>query len=152
MNLKRIIIIFSLIFISSCGYEVVNNFEKNKYQIKDYNLIGDKYINNLLSNNLNRFSNNNKATRYFDLEITSKKERQISSKNTSGDAETYKIKVIINFKIFENNELIDNKSFSKNINYNKLVSNFETNQYENILIKDLTNQILFDFNNYLQRL
>lgn len=152
MKLRKIIIIFTFIFLSSCGYKVVNNFENNKYQIKNFNLIGDKYVNSVLSNNLKKFSNNIIAPRYFDLEIVSKKERQISSKNSSGDAETYKIKIQISFKIFENKKLIQTKAFSKDINYNKLVSNFETNQYEKILVKDLTNQIIFDLNNYLQSL
>ncbi len=152
MKLERIIIIFIFFFVTACGYKIVNNFENNKYQIKNLTFTGDKNINYILSNNLKKFSNNINASRYFDLEIDSKKDRQISSKNTSGDAETYKIKINISFKIFENQELVKDKSFSKNMTYNKLVSNFETNQYEKILTKDLTNQIVFDFNNYLQGL
>ena len=152
MKFRKITIIFTFTFLSSCGYEIVNNFENNKYQIKNLNFIGDKQVNSVLSNNLRKFSNNINAPRYFDLEIISKKERQISSKNASGNAETYKIKILVDFKIFENKGLIKTKSFSRDITYNKLVSNFETNQYEKILVKDLANQIIFDLNNYLQSL
>ena len=152
MKFKKIILILSFLFVTSCGYKIVNNFENNKYQIKDLSLTGNKNINNILSNNIKKFSNSTNVSRYFDLEIDSKKNKQISSKNTSGEAETYKIKIIIEFKIFENQELINVKSFSRDTTYNKLVSNFETNQYEKILVRDLANQIIFDFNNYLQSL
>ena len=152
MKFEKIILVLTFLFVASCGYEIVNNFENNKYQIKNFNLTGNKNINNILSNNIKKFSNSTNVSRYFDLEIDSKKNKQISSKNTSGEAETYKIKIIIEFKIFENQELINVKSFSRDTTYNKLVSNFETNQYENILVRDLANQIIFDFNNYLQSL
>ena len=34
---------------------------------------------------------------------------------------------------------------NKNTNYNNLNSQFELNRYENILIKDLTDQIIYRF-------
>ena len=78
--------------------------------------------------------------------------KSITSKNSSGEALTYNLEIDISLEIFEKNELLDTLSFKENVSYDDLDSKFELKQYENILIKDLTNQIVIKINNQLNSL
>ena len=52
-------------------------------------------------------------------------------------------------EVFRNQKLVDSKTFKENINYDNLSSKFELKQYENILLKDLVDQIILKINNYI---
>ena len=56
--IKKIILIIFL-FLSACGYQLVNNFENNNFHIVEYTLDGDKFINRLLSKNFSKTKNTN---------------------------------------------------------------------------------------------
>ena len=45
MRLKRIFLIINLIFITSCGYEVLNNTKDFNFKIKNIKMTGDNKIN-----------------------------------------------------------------------------------------------------------
>ena len=148
MKLKNIIIISLLFLLSSCGYKIINNLSDYNFSIKDINLSGEKNINNILKRSLIRLSDNPNTSYFYELKINSKKDRSVTSKDSSGNASSYKMKIIVSLDVLENNELIKNKVFLKDINYDKLSSNFALSQYENILTKDLTNEIKSEINNF----
>ena len=75
--------------------------------------------------------------------------RSIISKNSSGEALSYDLKITIVIEIYENNNLLNKTTFNENTTYDNLDSKFELKQYENILIQDLTEQIIFKINNKL---
>ncbi len=150
-NLK-IILIVMLFFQTSCGYKIVNNKENFRFNIIDYKLIGDKKINNILNRNFERFENNQDSTSNFVINSNNQINKTITSRNSSGEALTYVMEIVISLEIYENNKLLNTLSFKENVNYDDLDSKFELKQYENILIKDLTNQIVIKINNQLNSL
>ena len=75
--------------------------------------------------------------------------RSITSKNSSGEALSYDLKITIVIEVYENNNLLSKTSFDESTSYDNLNSKFELKQYENILIQDLTDQIIFKINNKL---
>ena len=118
-----------------------------KYWLK---LIGEKKINNLLDKNFKRFKDNDsKPTSNFVVHANSSINRSITSKNSSGEALSYNLKITIIIEVYENNNLLTKFIFDESTNYDNLNSKFELKQYENILIQDLTNEIIYEINNKL---
>ena len=149
MKAYKIIIIILLFFQTSCGYKIVNNLDNFNFNIIDYKLSGEKKINNILEQNFRRFENNINSSQNYIIHSNSEITKSITSKNNSGEALTYNMEIIISLKIYENEKVISNISLKQNINYDNLESKFELKQYENILIQDLTDQIIIKINNHL---
>lgn len=148
MKLVNTLIILIFIFISACGYKAVNNSQNFNFQLKNVEIVGDKKINLYLDRNFRKFQNNNSA-KIFDIKLKSQMNRTITSKNSSGKETGFSLEVAVELKIFRKNELLENVNFKKNISYNNLDSQFELKQYEDVLIKDLSDQIIFDMNNFI---
>ncbi len=59
------------------------------------------------------------------------------------------MEVKVDLKILKNDNLLNEISFIEKTNYDNTDSKFELKQYEEILLQDLVNQIVFQINNYL---
>ena len=148
MKLIKIFIILIFLIISSCGYKAINNSENYNFQLNNIEIIGNKEINIYLDKIFKKFQNNN-AIKIFDIELKSQVNKSVTSKNSEGKDTGFSLEIIVELKIFEEDKLLDNVDFTKNINYNNLDSQFELKQYEKVLIKDLSDQIIFDINNFI---
>ena len=150
MKIFKIILIVLFFFQTSCGYKIVNNLDNFKFNIIDYKLAGEKKINNILDKNFKRFKDNiSQSTSNFIVHANSSINRSITSKNSSGEALSYDLKIKIVLEIYENNNLLNKTTFNESTSYDNLDSKFELKQYENILIQDLTNKIIYEINNKL---
>ena len=152
MKIIKYILIILLIFSSSCGYKSINNSESFNFVINKYEFSGDKKINYILERNFKRFQSDKNNLTNFEILAASEKKISAVSKNADGKVATYNIEVIVELEIFKNQKLVDSNIFKENINYNNLNSKFELKQYENILIKDLLNEIILKINNYINSL
>jgi len=150
MKILKIILIFLFFFQVSCGYKIVNNLDNFKFKIIDYKLTGEKKINNILEKNFKRFEDNDVISKSdFIIHANNEVNKSITSKNTSGDALSYDLKISIIIKIYEDGNLLNEKEFNESTSYDNLDSKFELKQYENILLQDLTNQMVIKINNHL---
>ena len=153
MKIFKIILIFLFFFQVSCGYKIVNKLDNFKFKIINYKLTGEKKINNILEKNFKRFKNNDAiSTSDFIIHANNKIDRSITSKNTSGEALSYNLKISINIKIYEDGNQLNEITFNESTSYDNLDSKFELKQYENILIQDLTDQMVIKINNHLNSL
>jgi hypothetical protein len=149
MKITKIILIILFFFQQGCGYKSINNLDNYTFHIINYDLTGDTKINNILERNLKRFQNNQKELKKFSLKINSESLTSIVSKDSEGNAISFKVKINVKVSIFENNIFLNEIIFFKDTNYDNLNSKFELNQYERILKEDLVNQINSELNNYL---
>ena len=149
MKINKIILIVLLFFQVGCGYKIANNIDGYKFNILKYELKGERKINNILERNFKRFQNNANSKKRFNIKSFSNVIKTITSKNTSGDALTYEMKVIVEINLSEDNNLIKKINFEEKTDYNSNKSKFELKQYEDILLQDLTDVIIFNINNYL---
>ena len=152
MRLKRIFLIINLILVTSCGYEVLNNTKDFNFKIKNIKMTGDNKINKRIEKNFLKFQENPQANRYFDFNLNSAVNKNVTSKDSQGRDSSFSIEVIVFIEVIENDKIIKKTKLNKNTNYNNLDSQFELNRYENILIKDLTDQIILDLNNLVRTL
>ena len=147
MNKKLLILFF---FILSCGYKpVYQNIDIQKLQVEKVILNGNKEINRKIINSLsiddNKNINNGKK-----LYITSSHKIEITSKNSQGQAISFRTNIIVDLKIEneENNES-KNRNFNKELAYNNKENKFLLVEYQNSIKKELVNQIIGEIIIYL---
>ncbi len=147
MNKKLLILFF---FLLSCGYKpVYQNTNIQNLKFEDVISNGDKEINrkiiNSLSINDDKIINNGKK-----LYITSSHNIETTSRNSQGQAISFRINVNVDLKI-ENikNDVSKNKSFNKELAYNNKANKFELVEYQNSIKKELVNQIIGEMVVYL---
>ena len=149
MKIYKITTLIIIFFLSACGYKIANNIEDYKFSVSKYNLKGEKKINNILDRNFKRFVKNENSIKVFEIESTSKFDTSIMSKDSTGKAASYKMEITIDLNISSNNDLLKRISFNEKTNYDNTDSKFELKQYEDIILQDLVDKIVFQINNYL---
>ena len=152
MNLKKIITTLSFLLLLSCGYEPLYSKKKinsnYNFSINTINLIGDNKVNQILKNKLKKYLNKEEISTEFNLNlnIDSRIEKTITSKNKKGNPLGFLIKIIINLEVYEDEILKNKRSFEKSFEYNNKSNKFDLKQYEkNIkdnLISELSNEII----------
>ena len=147
--IRKIILITLILLQFGCGYKIANNASYYEFQISSYDLTGEKKINNILDKNFKRFGDTKNPSSVYKLTSDSEMIRSTTSKDSSGNILTYKLEIVIKLKIFENSNLINEISFNESTDYNNTTSKFELKQYEDILLQDLTNQLIVKINNHL---
>tara|TARA_B100001057_G_C22379092_1_gene767720 strand:+ start:216 stop:659 length:444 start_codon:yes stop_codon:yes gene_type:complete len=139
-----IINLLILIFLEGCGYEPVYSSKNFLFKVGKIEYENSQ-INNQIVRSLKSLSNQN-AQNILDLKLNSKKEKRIVSKNKSGDAEIFELKILVDVVI--NNQ---QKSFSSSQTYNNNENKFELNQYEIEIEKQIINGIIDDILIYLAK-
>ena len=151
--LKKIFLLFVLVFLSSCGYEAIyskKNSVNYDFSISKLNFIGDRDINLKLKEKLNNYTLS-KKDKNFTLKIFRKKKKTIAAKDTSGDATSFKNIVTLNLEISMNGTLKNSFMITESFNYNNNSNKFSLKKYEkeikNNLAETIAKKIIFKLSN-----
>ena len=150
--MKNILIFFyiiNLIFLTSCGYKVLNNINNTNFEIVQIDSKGNDKINNKLEKFFFRFKNIENSSRLFNIQLNNILTKKVTSKNNAGEDVSFSMKINVKLDVIENNQIIKSNTFEKKINYNNLDSKFELKQYENVLVNNLVDEILVEINSFL---
>ena len=150
MNLKKIITTLSFLILLSCGYESIHS---NKQINSNYNLsintityTGNNKVSHILKNKIKKNLNNEKKSTGLNLNLNSRLEKVVTSKDKKGNPIRYSIEIIINLEVFESGISKGKTNFEENFEYNNKSNKFSLKQYEeNIkdnLIAGLSNEII----------
>ena len=149
MKIKKILLLIIFFFQASCGYKIANNIENYKFFISEYQLNGEKKISSLLEKNFKRFQQNENLSKIYKLKTDSKITKSTTSRDAAGNDLTYRIKIFIDVEVMKDDNSKNQISFNEKTDYNASQSKFELKQYENILTRDLVNQMILKINDYL---
>ena len=127
--------ILIITFLYGCGYKPVYSSKDFLFKINEVKHTNNR-INNQIVRSLKSISNNN-ATTSLNLELRSKKEKNIISKNKNGDPEIFELKIIIDIVIKDKQ-----KTFLGKQVYNNTENKFELNEYEIQLEKQIITKII----------
>mgnify|MGYP001333040300 FL=1 len=142
LKILKIGIIFLLL--SNCGYvPMYANQQDLDFNIKVKSLEGEKDINIILSQKLNRYQKENKNKSY-DVEIISDYEKNSLTKDESGNTTNFRLILEIDFKI-NLNGIPETLNFKETFDMKKDATLFDESNYENTLKKEMTDLILQKF-------
>ena len=150
MNLKKIITTISFLILLSCGYEpIYSNKQINStynLSINTINYTGDNKVSQILKNKIKKILNKEKKSTGLNLNLNSRIEKVVTSKDKKGNPIRFSIEIIINLDVFENGISKGKTNFKEKFEYNNKSNKFDLNQYEkNIkdnLISKISNEII----------
>ena len=143
--MKKILIVFFLI-LTSCGYQPIYKANENtkNININEVIYLGDQKINNEIYSRLPfiLIKGNENLSK---LSLESKKEIKITSKDSKGQAVSYRTTINVKILISNNNgDIIDQKVVQRNFSYNSDENKFKFKEYQNKIEENLINGIVED--------
>ncbi len=142
---KNFTFIIIFLFLSSCGFKVINLSELNDYYISEVKTEGEEKINFIIKNKLlNSFSDENKKN--IVIKLSSNKIKTIKEKNINNQITKFEIKISTQVTVLEAEQKKLNFTIYKNGDY--LVASRHTNTLRNeknlvkLLTTNLTNEVL----------
>ena len=138
--IKKLFLICAFLFLGNCGYQSV--YLKNDdtlIKISKIKFEGDEKINRKILSLTGLKESNDFSDSYL-LILNSKKNKDIASKNSAGNATSYKISIDINISIVDpinNEKIIKSKVFNSSFTYNNNQNKFELSQDEKNILNNL---------------
>ena len=135
-----IVILFSLV-LSNCGYvSVYKGGQDLDYKVSVVGLSGDRDMGILIKSKLGKFSKV-KTDKNFEVKINTTYTKNITAKDTTGQATDYQIRVVATF-IIETEELNKKINITETFNVKALSDKFEEQRYEKIIKGNMANTIV----------
>ena len=138
------IILFSLLLLTSCGYQPIYNQINSNFEFYNLELKGNQNLSKKILDNLNIVENSLDNT-LNELIIKSNLSIEETSKNSRGITESFRSNLNIELKILKNNEVIDSQNFNESFTYSDKNTRFELLEYqreiEEVLIKKISSRI-----------
>ena len=142
---KFIYPLFLIFFLSSCGYTPIYlSSSESNFEISNFKIDGDNEINSIVKKKLNKYLNNDYKKKY-DVKIFTNYEKVSVTKDVTGNTTNFKLIVNLNLNYVNINAKQKNQSrnifFSEELIMEKNQNNYEQNNYERIVIKNLTERL-----------
>ena len=138
--MKKYFYILIFIFLSQCGYTALYDDKKSgDISITFLNMSGDNKMNSLIKSKLIHYLNEDKK-KNFKIEIETKYNKSIISKDKKGVASEYKLVANANFNIFFKDKKF-NLSIEEKLNTKKSSNSFELKKYEQIIKNNFAESI-----------
>ena len=139
MKYKLINLVFFLLLLTSCGFEVVKN--TYGFNILEVNAEGDKKISYALKNRI-KINNSDLNKNFIKINIDSEKVKLIKEKNIQNKITKYEIKIVSNVKYIILPENITKVlTINKAANFNVADNKVETLNNEKKLIDNLIDEM-----------
>jgi len=132
------ILIFFLFTIFSCDYKPILSYKNYKFSINVEKITGDEKVNSIITNNLNNLKGNEKE---FYVTLSSKKEKNIISKDSKGDPSIFELIINVNYNVELNGEIVIENNILRKTTYNNISDKFELENYEKNMIDNLSRNI-----------
>ncbi|MDB3919195.1 hypothetical protein N9349_00465 [Candidatus Pelagibacter sp.] len=144
---KITVLLIILFFTTNCGFSPIYS-NKNNYNIsiEELSLTGDRTLNNYLRSNLNRYKNNEEATKKISLIVATDYQKNTLSKDLTGTVNRYELVAEVVFTIMPNNQILvfSETKIMENMNNKSDENNFENNTkqtFANIIASELINKL-----------
>lgn len=141
-----------LLFLNGCSYQPIYSSKDENFSIGEFQSSGDKKINKLLIKKLEIYKNDRSDATNYDLNISSKINKNISAKDKKGNPTTFTL--IINFEIEIKNSYEEKKLkvFEEYTTYENSDNKFNLRKYEDSIKRNMIESINEDIILYLQNL
>lgn len=136
-------------FVCACSHQPIFSGKEVDFGIKNIKFNKNNNIEVRIDKILNNYKDLKNKNTIIDLEISSKINKTITSKDKNGDPESYKLELIVKTIVKENNKIINNSIFNKSHNYNNRSNKFDLKNFENSTIDGFTEKIAEEIVVYL---
>ena len=143
--MKKFILIIIIMFLNSCGFTPIYSSKDSNYKIISFQKNKNNNLTKYIQDSIIALSNDN-AEKNLRLDLNFKEEIIAILKDSKGDPKKNRITIIVDLKdLDKNSDLVVEKIFSENFEYNIVDNKFNLRQYEkNIklnLVEGITQEI-----------
>ena len=140
-----------MIFIQGCGFTPVYVLNDNiNFSIKSITFEGDQELSNFININLKKYINKNNQGDNFKISSIAKYTKETQSKDTKGNAQSFKVKGSVTFLITGKNQTFS-LVYSEQSDLNNSNDTFELDSYENSIKQNfassIVEQLILDLSN-----
>ena len=147
---KILLLFIAFLIISGCSYKPIFTNKKNDFKFENISSDNKSKINVIIKKNLLERDDNSSNNNY-NLNFSTKDEKEIVSSNENGDPTIFKIKITTNYSVSQNDKIIFTNKIEEQVNYNNIDDKFELLKYEenilNNLLKNISLEILMSITN-----
>ena len=143
--MKKFILIIIIMFLNSCGFTPIYSSKDSNYKIISFQKNKSNNLTKYIQDSIISLSNDN-AEKNLRLDLNFKEEIIAILKDSKGDPKKNRLTIIVDLKVLDkNSNLVVEKIFSENFEYNIVDNKFNLRQYEkNIklnLVEEITQEI-----------
>ena len=145
-KLKYLVLILIVLLTNSCSYQKMNSVDQKKFDIKEFEVIGDARESFIVQKKIQRFSNKNSDNK-VKLLVKLKKNKTIQEKNIQNKVTKYNLTLSANVAIIDLNTTKEVKRkftasqvYNVDDSYSDTVENFK--DANNSLIDKIIDEIL----------
>ncbi len=143
--MKKFILIIIIMFLNSCGFTPIYSSKDSNYKIISFQKNKNNNLTKYIQDSIISLSNDN-AEKNLRLDLNFKEEIIAILKDSKGDPKKNRITIVVDLKVLDkNSDLVLEKIFSENFEYNIVDNKFNLRQYEkNIklnLVEEITQEI-----------
>ena len=143
---KFLILIVTTLSLTSCGYGPIYS-DKNTmdFEITSFKIEGDTEVNSIVQNKLGKYLDNNSEKKYI-ISIRTDYQKEVATKNATGKATNFKL--IVNLTLNYTTSELENNRVERVINFSESQmikrdqNNYEQTNYENILIRNMSELLI----------
>ena len=143
---KFLILIVTTLSLTSCGYGPIYS-DKNTmdFEITSFKIEGDTEVNNIVQNKLGKYLDNNSEKKYI-ISIRTDYQKEVATKDATGKATNFKL--IVNLTLNYTTSELENNRVERVINFSESQmikrdqNNYEQTNYENILIRNMSELLI----------
>tara|TARA_B100000161_G_C33519103_1_gene400233 strand:+ start:811 stop:1278 length:468 start_codon:yes stop_codon:yes gene_type:complete len=147
MYKKFLLILFTSVIVSSCGFKVVKN-DFGSFDLTTINSTGDKKINYKIKNKITSYSKKN-AEKLISIDLDTVKIKNIKEKNIKNEITKYQIKISVSLNFEEINtnksgeiKIIKTGDYSVAKQYSQTLNNEK--QLIEVLLNTIIDEILIE--------
>lgn len=130
-----------LLMFVGCSYIPVHLNKDFNFQIIEINFDGEKYINEIIRDKLNR---NETGEKKYKIYYKTTKIKETVSSDTKGDPKIFKLKINLDYIVYEEGKEVFKDNIIKQISYDSIDDKYELSQYEENILNNLSNNISED--------
>lgn len=144
MNIKKkigLFYIYIFILLNACGYQPIYSKKELNFNIDSISFVSlNLQVNRILNQKLKKYINSDDNSISYNLTIDAKKSLNVVSRDSKGQAQTYKAEVTVSLTAKNDNQVIK-KDFIMSNNYNSESSVTRLKEIENKIINNLSSII-----------
>jgi hypothetical protein len=137
--MRKIITLLLLITLVSCGFKPMFSSSESNFSINKIEYSGK--MGKIIFNNLKQYLKKEGRDYNYDLLAKVSENKEITLKDKKGNPSGFRQTVTANLSVFENDELIFEKTFQKKFDYGNSLKKFELSEFENEIKKSMLNKI-----------
>jgi len=142
--MKKLLITFLLILLTSCDYSPIYSTKDSKFKINEIKTTGNKKLNKIFIKRITKYKNNS-SNLIYDLEVSSSKNVRSITKDERGKTKILEMIISFNINIKRNDKIIKSKNILNNFSYSNKTNKFELNRYEKEIQNKMIENIVEEF-------